>query len=127
MRLADTDPIEHNRRLRIVDQARWDDLTQGETAELVGISRTALIGWARKHFVELPAAGRYGVPRKTHCMRGHPFDEANTYIAPGTGWRACHTCRRERNRRRRAAEHAAEATVGNHRAQALAKTLRGAA
>ena len=100
-RLADTDPIEHNRRLRIVDQARWDDLTQGETAELVGISRTALIGWARAHFVELPAAGRYGGPRKTHCLRGHEFDEANTYVAPGTGRRSCHTCRRERQARRR--------------------------
>ena len=33
--------------------------------------------------------------RKTHCLRGHPYDEANTYVFPGTGWRRCRTCFRE--------------------------------
>lgn len=37
---------------------------------------------------------------KTHCIHGHPFDEANTYITP-TGKRACRTCRRDIDRRRR--------------------------
>ncbi len=32
---------------------------------------------------------------KTHCLRGHPYDEANTYVFPGTGWRRCRTCFRE--------------------------------
>jgi hypothetical protein len=31
--------------------------------------------------------------RKTHCPAGHPYSEANTYIAPD-GWRQCMTCRR---------------------------------
>jgi len=31
--------------------------------------------------------------RKTHCKRGHPFDAANTYYAPG-GQRRCRTCLR---------------------------------
>ena len=31
--------------------------------------------------------------KKTHCKRGHAFNEANTYIVPGTGRRSCHTCR----------------------------------
>lgn len=30
--------------------------------------------------------------RKTHCKRGHPFDEANTINLP-TGWRECRACR----------------------------------
>ena len=31
---------------------------------------------------------------KTHCPKGHPYDEENTYIVPTTGWRQCKTCRR---------------------------------
>lgn len=39
---------------------------------------------------------------KTHCVKGHPFDEVNTYQAPGKLHRACRICRRRRtfNRRR---------------------------
>lgn len=37
-------------------------------------------------------------PRKTHCIRGHPFDEVNTYVHPRIGERACRACRRERQR-----------------------------
>lgn len=33
---------------------------------------------------------------KTHCKHGHPFDEANTQIAP-SGARKCRTCVRERS------------------------------
>lgn len=45
---------------------------------------------------------------KTHCKRGHPFDEANTYIIKPSkrmpnGGRSCRTCDREKMRRRRAA------------------------
>jgi len=35
---------------------------------------------------------------QTHCLRGHPFDEANTYIAKtayGRPARACRACHRE--------------------------------
>ena len=31
---------------------------------------------------------------KTHCDRGHEFDEANTYRPPGGGRRSCRACRR---------------------------------
>lgn len=34
--------------------------------------------------------------RKTHCTRNHPYDEANTYFAPGTGHRQCRACKRIR-------------------------------
>lgn len=30
----------------------------------------------------------------THCKWGHPWDDANTYVAPGTRTRQCRTCRR---------------------------------
>lgn len=36
--------------------------------------------------------------RKTECSKGHPFDEANTYLMPDGG-RSCQTCRREARRR----------------------------
>lgn len=38
--------------------------------------------------------------RKTHCSRGHAFDEANTHIATD-GHRTCRACKREADRRRR--------------------------
>jgi hypothetical protein len=31
---------------------------------------------------------------KTHCPRGHPYDDANTYISP-RGSRICRKCRSE--------------------------------
>jgi hypothetical protein len=30
--------------------------------------------------------------RKTHCPKGHPYDEANTYVDP-SGARRCRACR----------------------------------
>jgi len=39
--------------------------------------------------------------RKTHCMRGHALSGDNLYINPGTGYRACRTCLRERARKLR--------------------------
>lgn len=34
---------------------------------------------------------------KTHCPKGHPYDEANTYIYGKTGHRQCKTCNNARN------------------------------
>ena len=44
----------------------------------------------------------------SHCKRGHPFDEANTYRHPQTGRRACRRC------------HAAHELAAYHRAKAVA-------
>jgi hypothetical protein len=45
----------------------------------------------------------YGVAgtnaRKTHCKRGHPFDDANTYVMRGGG-RMCRACQREQRHQR---------------------------
>lgn len=37
---------------------------------------------------------------KTHCPKGHPYDEENTYLIPGGG-RGCKECGREATRERR--------------------------
>lgn len=34
---------------------------------------------------------------RTHCPRGHPYDEVNTYFHPSCG-RMCRTCQREHKR-----------------------------
>ena len=39
---------------------------------------------------------------RTHCPRGHPYDEANTYV-DRRGYRSCRTCRLSYRVRRRAA------------------------
>lgn len=39
-----------------------------------------------------------------HCPQGHPYDEANTYRHPATGWRMCRACHRERERARKRAK-----------------------
>ncbi len=36
--------------------------------------------------------------RQTHCLRGHPFDEANTYHPPSSRKRVCRECRGIRSR-----------------------------
>ena len=46
--------------------------------------------------------GLQGIPI-THCQRGHAFTEANTYTQPKSGRRACHVCKKQRDRDRRAA------------------------
>jgi hypothetical protein len=40
---------------------------------------------------------------RTHCVHGHLFDAANTFVTP-KGYRDCRTCRRERTRARRQAK-----------------------
>lgn len=45
---------------------------------------------------------------KTHCAKGHPYDETNTYVYQGRGFigRYCRTCISDYQRRRRAAQKA---------------------
>ena len=37
-----------------------------------------------------------GASLRTHCPRGHAYDEPNTYIQPSTGHRRCRRCAQER-------------------------------
>ena len=36
---------------------------------------------------------------RTHCPSNHPRTPENTYVAPGTGYRSCSICRKERHQR----------------------------
>lgn len=57
---------------------------------------------SREHALEPDGAGTRNA-RKTHCPRGHPYDEANTRWYQGK--RTCRACARERSRVKRAADH----------------------
>jgi len=49
--------------------------------------------------------GRNFESNKTHCGTcGKPYDEANTYIVPGYGWRQCKNCRATYPARRKQSE-----------------------
>lgn len=50
-----------------------------------------------------------GNARKTHCPRGHEYDDENTYVSPVSGHRACRTCSNASNKRRRARKRAGAA------------------
>jgi HNH endonuclease len=63
--------------------------------------------------------------RQTHCKRGHPFDEANTYLVKGGG-RICRRCHADRQDGYRKADPEKYATINavyaaSHREQILAQ------
>lgn len=63
------------------------------------------LGTHKDNMADCRAKGRYPSANKTHCKRGHEFNEENTYIikTPGEafGLRACKVCMRERHKRMR--------------------------
>lgn len=54
-----------------------------------------------------------GLPKATHCQRGHEMTEANTYIRPDSGDRQCRSCIQ---RRTEASEKVRKAEVAARRA-----------
>ncbi len=64
----------------------------------------------RENTVRSPIHTAMAKAARDTCPEGHPFDEANTYIQPRTGWRLCRTCQREKRRARHAWEPARVAT-----------------
>lgn len=50
--------------------------------------------------------------QKTHCIRGHEFTLANTYVRPDGDGHQCRTCKREDSRRRAAQRRAAAYLAG---------------
>ncbi|MBM4645595.1 NUMOD4 motif-containing HNH endonuclease [Prescottella equi] len=59
-------------------------------------NRVDNLRWDSRNANRLDAV-RHGVDHnasKTHCVNGHPFDAANTYVRPD-GHRGCRTCRTE--------------------------------
>lgn len=87
------------------------------------------LGTHKDNMSDCRAKGRYPSANKTHCKRGHEFNEENTYIiqTPGEafGLRACKVCQRERHMR----ERLANPEAGRRRAReyrARKKALRNA-
>lgn len=60
------------------------------------------LGTQKDNVLDAVAKGRHSMLRQTHCSRGHPFDEANTYVDP-KGRRRCRVCSNEAERQQRAA------------------------
>jgi hypothetical protein len=50
--------------------------------------------------------------RKTHCIQGHPFSAANTYIRPDEGSRQCRACKLIRRQRLPSLVHSAGPVQG---------------
>lgn len=48
-----------------------------------------------------PLLPHEGHGSETHCPKGHPYDEANTYLLSSRRMRSCRTCHREREAARR--------------------------
>ena len=78
-----------------------------------GDNRVANLEWGT-HSENLHDQVRHGshfFAAKTHCPKGHPYDETNTYRSPGRNYRKCRECMRAQakrtNERRRAARKAA--------------------
>lgn len=55
--------------------------------------------------------------KKTHCIKGHPFDAKNTYITK-TGSRSCRTCQRDYQRAYRATPEGHQAVMASMRKSA---------
>lgn len=51
-------------------------------------------GTRSENSLDQVAHGTHASTSKTHCPAEHPYDEANTYVYPRSGARACRTCRR---------------------------------
>jgi hypothetical protein len=56
------------------------------------------LGTQAENIADMIDKGRHSEMRKTHCVNGHAYDEANTYL-PKRGGRKCRTCNREWARR----------------------------
>lgn len=104
--LTPVTPLEHKREHARSHCGRGHELTPENLYEgrggRPGCRECARLGF-RDHFFN---ATRAGVPKRnarrerTHCIRGHPFDEENTRYSPD-GERVCRACVRIRSARRR--------------------------
>jgi hypothetical protein len=57
-----------------------------------------LIGTQLDNLMDSIERGRHRCVAATHCPKGHPYDEENTYVKPGGGARGCKACGRIRQR-----------------------------
>ena len=80
-----------------------DDPTNNALANLA-------YGTRSDNLVDRVRNGIHHMSKRTHCKRGHPYDEDNTYVRADSRRgpaRCCRTCRAETSRRYRANKRAA--------------------
>ena len=102
--------IWNNHTMRIVTRVAWE-LTYGPIPDGLHVLHRCdnppccepthlFLGTNADNCADKAAKGRCHNQKKTHCIRGHAFDEANTRIKEGR--RQCRTCGRAEVARRRA-------------------------
>lgn len=64
--------------------------------------RNLQYGTPAENSEDIKRHGRNWALNKTHCPKGHPYDEANTYRAPSGAPRRCRTCMRQQRADQRA-------------------------
>lgn len=106
--------IQVNDRSRPVHRVAWE-LERGPIPEGMVLDHVRARGCVHRNCVNVihlePVTIRENLLRgdtipaaraaKTHCVRGHLFDEANTYRHHSRGERRCRTCNRDRMRQQR--------------------------
>ena len=79
---------------RLVTRAlRAANYNRAVAARLLGLNRTTLVMLAQRLGVDMPESP-CNTKNRTTCLRGHPFDEVNTYHyrAKGQPRRRCRIC-----------------------------------
>ena len=54
------------------------------------------VGTNQENQIDSVIKGRHSKSRLTHCPKGHPYSQENTYFKPNTRWRVCRKCQRHR-------------------------------
>jgi hypothetical protein len=85
------DHLCHDPLLCIQDEHGWCSHRACVNVEHLGLSTRGEN--VRRGLPGSPLWSPAGNSNKTHCDHGHEFTPENTYIAPGTGWRQCRTCK----------------------------------
>lgn len=74
---------------------------EGMEAHLIDGDRTnttlSNIHWATRSqaMAAMRERGTMWQQQRTHCPKGHPYNEANTYVRPSDGCRQCRMCRKQ--------------------------------
>jgi len=106
-----TDPRTHRASFFVV-HGRWQTLFLLHLCDNPACVKTASDEFGPTHLIEgtlkennadMASKGRHGQQQKTHCPKGHPYDESNTYRKPSSpSKRLCLVCSREAYRKQNA-------------------------
>lgn len=107
----------HAQRMALLTHCKYGhEFTEENTLRIDGrrhCRRCACVRAAKRraaYNLANPPARIPGNSKKTHCIKGHPYDGDNLRIASVTGWRECRICRAEYSKQayaRKKTKHAA--------------------